>query len=83
MVRMMLEMPEDALAALRKEPAEFARELRMAAAAKWYEMRLVSQEQAARIAGLSRAEFLTALGRFGVSPFQYAADETLEEADRG
>jgi predicted HTH domain antitoxin len=83
MVRMMLEMPEDALAALRKEPAEFARELRMAAAAKWYEMRLVSQERAARIAGLSRAEFLSALGRFGVSPFQYNAEEILEEADRG
>jgi predicted HTH domain antitoxin len=80
---MMLEMPEDALAALRKEPAEFARELRMAAAAKWYEMRLVSQERAARIAGLSRAEFLSTLGRFGVSPFQYTADEILEEADRG
>jgi predicted HTH domain antitoxin len=79
MVQMTLEMPEDALTALRKEPDEFARELRMAAAAKWYELKLLSQERAARVAGLSRAEFLQASGRFGVSPFQYGADELLEE----
>ena len=36
----------------------------------------------AGVAGLSRAEFLDALGRFCVSPFQYGADEIVEEADR-
>ena len=81
MVQMTLEMPEEALAALRKSPDDFARELRLAAAAKWYELKLLSQERAARVAGLSRAEFLGALGRFGVTPFQYGADEILQEAD--
>lgn len=82
MVRMTIDVPEPALAALRKSPEEFVKELRLAAAVKWYEIRQLSQERAAGIAGLSRAEFIDALGRFGVSPFQYDADEIMEEADR-
>jgi predicted HTH domain antitoxin len=57
--------------------------MRLAAAAKWYELRLVSQERAAQIAGLSRAEFIDALGRLGVSPFQCEREEVVEEASRG
>ena len=82
MVQMTIEMPEEALAALHKDPKSFARELRLAAAVKWYEMRVVSQGRAAEIAGLSRAEFITALARFGVSPFQYSAEEIIEDARR-
>lgn len=82
MVHMTIEMPEEALAALRKDPDAFAKELRLAAAVKWYEMRLVSQGRAAEIAGVSRSAFLVALGRFDVSPFQYDADEIVEEAGR-
>ncbi len=35
MVQMTIEIPEEALGALRKEPQDFARELRLAAAVKW------------------------------------------------
>ena len=82
MVQMTFEVPELALAALRKSPEEFAKEFRLAAAVKWYELRRLSQERAADIAGLSRAEFIEALGRFSVSPFQYSAEDVVEEADR-
>jgi predicted HTH domain antitoxin len=82
MVHMTIDMPEEALAILHKDPDSFARELRLAAAVKWYEMRLVSQGRAADIAALSRADFIAALSRFGVSPFQYGADEVIEEATR-
>ena len=82
MVQMTIEVSESALAALRKSPDDFAKEMRLAAAVKWYELRLVSQERAADIAGLSRAEFVDALGRFGVTPFQYGAAQIVEEAER-
>jgi predicted HTH domain antitoxin len=42
-------------------------------------MHLISQAKAAEITGLSRAEFLAALARFGISPFQYDADEIIQE----
>ena len=82
MVQMTIDMPEEALAALRKDPASFAKEMRLAAAVKWYELGLLSQGRAARVAALSRAEFLDALGRFGVTPFQYGAEEIIEEVNR-
>ena len=82
MVRMTIDVPEPAFAALHKSPEEFAKEIRLVAAVKWYELRLLSQERAADVAGVSRAEFIEALGRFRVSPFQYDAETIIAEAER-
>lgn len=76
-------MPEGAFASLRKDPERFARELRLAAAIQWYELGEVSQGRTAEIAGVSRQEFLAALGRYRVSPFQYTPEDVLEEAGHG
>lgn len=79
-VQVSIELPRSVFSAVRQDPTSFVEEMRLAAAVKWYEMQRVSQAKAAEVAGLSRAEFLSALVRFGVSPFQYDADEMVEEA---
>ena len=55
-VQVTMELPRAVLSALRKEPASFVADMRIAAAVKWYELEMVSQAKAAEIAGLSRAE---------------------------
>jgi len=77
--KVMMEFNESVLPALHKSPQEFANEIRLLAAAKWYELGIVSQEKAAEIAGLNRLHFLLAISRMGVSPFQYTAEEVLKE----
>lgn len=61
MTTVTLELPDDVFSAMRRSPDEFVREMRFVAAAQWYGRNLVSQEKAATIAGMSRAEFLAAL----------------------
>lgn len=80
MVQIAFDIPEGALASLHRDPDGFARELRLAAAVKWYEQQRISQGRAAEIAGISRAEFINALGHFGVTPFQLSANELINEA---
>jgi predicted HTH domain antitoxin len=74
-----ISLPPEVFSAIRRAPDEFVREMRVAAAAKWYELGEVSQGKAAAIAGLSRAEFIDALGRNRVSPFQYTGDDIARE----
>ncbi len=79
MTQMTMDIPEEAFATLHKTPKEFAQEMRVAAAVKWYELGQVSQGRGAEIAGLTRAAFITALSRYQVCPFQYTAEELAEE----
>jgi predicted HTH domain antitoxin len=78
-VTLQIDMPETAFSAIRKNPSEFAAEMRLAAAVKWYEMGIISQEKAAEVAGLSRADLIFSLARYEVSPFQYTAEEIENE----
>ncbi len=74
-----IELPDTIFSSLRKAPKEFVQEMRIAAAVKWYELGEISQEKAAEIAGLSRADFINTLTRYRVSVLQYTADELTEE----
>jgi predicted HTH domain antitoxin len=79
MTTVSVELPESVFSALRQAPQEFVKEMRLAAAVKWYELGQLSQGKAAEVAGLTRWEFINALSRFQVSPFQYSAAELAEE----
>jgi predicted HTH domain antitoxin len=73
-----IDLPDDAFSALRSRPEDFVKEMRLAAAVKWFELGLVSQSKAAELAGVSRESFIDALTRFRVSPFQETPEELFE-----
>jgi predicted HTH domain antitoxin len=81
-VSVTLELPEEVFSIVRSSPEEFAREFRLAAAIKWYEVGRISQSKAAELAGISRREFLDTLSRFQVSPFQVTPEELANEFAR-
>jgi predicted HTH domain antitoxin len=65
-----IDVPEKILLAEKTDVATFARELRMLAAVKLYELGRLSSGRAAELAGVPRVEFLVTLGRYKVCPFE-------------
>lgn len=65
-----LDVPEKVFLAEKTDEVSFARELLILAAVKLYELGRLSSGRAAELAGMSRVEFLLALGRYKVFPFQ-------------
>ncbi|MBF0188725.1 MAG: UPF0175 family protein [Magnetococcales bacterium] len=78
-----LEVPESLLAALRRTPDDLASEMRLTAAASWYQQGRISQEMAARMAGLDRTDFLLALSGMQQDVFQVDFQELDRELSRG
>lgn len=83
MTTITMQVPDEIFSALRRSPTEFARDLRLAAAAHWYAQGLISQEKAALLAGLDRTDFLLALAREGVDAFVVDFDALRDELERG
>ncbi|GAB4401724.1 MAG: UPF0175 family protein [Anaerolineales bacterium] len=77
--RVQVDIPETVLLAEKADEASFARELRTLAAVKLYELGRLSSGRAAELAGMSRVEFLLALGRYKVFPFE----AELQDLERG
>lgn len=71
--------PEDLLLSLKETPEEFEAEARLLLAIKLYELGRVSTGMAARLAGISRVAFMSALDRFGLSPIGVAPEELSED----
>lgn len=74
--------PEELLLSLKRDKEEFEEEAKFLLALKLYELGKISSGKAAKLAGLSRVEFLLKLGQYKVSPFQVDLDEIVEESNR-
>jgi predicted HTH domain antitoxin len=68
--KLVIEVPEAVLVAEKTDEVAFARELRLLAAIKLYELGRLSSGRAAELAGMARVEFLLQLGRHRVFPFE-------------
>lgn len=74
-----LDIPEETLISLKTDAESFARDLKLLAAVKLFELGKLSSGRAAQLAGLSRVEFLLMLGRYGVSPFHMTEEELQQD----
>jgi predicted HTH domain antitoxin len=72
-------IPDESLAAVAQTPEAAGSELRMLAAVKLFELKKLSSGAAARLAGISRVEFLSRLGDYGAATFQQTEEELQHE----
>lgn len=70
-----IDVPEKVLLAEKIDAAAFGRELRVLAAVKLYELGRLTSGRAAELAGMSRVEFLLALGSYNVFPLATELEE--------
>ncbi len=66
--QIVLDTPETILIAEKTDEVTFARELRILAAVKLFELGRLSSGRAAELAGMPRVEFLLTLDRYKVFP---------------
>ena len=74
-----IEVPDEIFISLKETPQELAGEIRLAAAAKLYELGKLSSGRAAELAGISRVKFLHSLARYGVSIFDLTEEELARD----
>lgn len=76
-----IEIPcsDEILISLKEDPEVFAKDLRLTAAAKFYEMGRLSSGRAAELAGISRVSFLRRLSDFGISIIDESRQELAED----
>jgi len=72
-------LPDQVSSALRCNSEDLDRELLLAAAVHWYQQGRISQEWAARVAGVDRTDFLLALAQMGKESFVVDFDDLDDE----
>ena len=79
MSRIVLEVPDTSLRALKLPADRMGEELRLIAAIKLYELGRLSSGAAAQLAGVPRVVFLSRLADYGVDTFRLTEEELERE----
>lgn len=79
MSQILLDIPDEALLALKVSDAQMGDALRLAAAVKLFEIGRLSSGAAARLAGVPRTVFLTRLADYGVDTFRLTEEQLRRE----
>jgi len=79
MPQVLLDLPDDLLLALREQPEEVLHEVRLIAAIHYLKEKRLSLGQAARLAGVSRLDFLDLLAARGIPAFDLSAADAGAE----
>jgi predicted HTH domain antitoxin len=79
--RIEIELPEEPLFSLEETPEHFAKEMKLLAAVKLFELGRLSSGRAAQLARMPRVAFLMRLADSRVSPFQFTAEELAEDTE--
>ena len=77
-----VQVPDALLEGLAESPEAIGQEIRLTAAVHLYSRGLISQGKGAEIAGVSRWEFIQALGRAEVPACQVTSEELQKEVER-
>lgn len=83
MTQVSIDLPEKIYSVLHCKPNELDKELRLAASVCWYQQGRISQEWAAKIAGMDRTDFLLALAHMGKDSFIVDFEDLDKELTRG
>ena len=79
MSHVLLDIPDDLLLALREQPGEVAQIARLATAIYYLREKRLSLGQAARLAGLTRPDFLDVLAARDIPAFDLTAADAIVE----
>lgn len=74
-----IEVPDEIFLSFKETPSEFSRRIRLAAAAKLYELGKLSSGRASELAGISRVSFLQVLAHYGVPIFDLSEAELKQD----
>ncbi len=79
MPQVLLDLPDDLLLTLHQQPEEILHEMRFIAAIHYLQAKRLSLGQAARLAGVSRLDFLDLLTARGIPAFDLSAADAVAE----
>lgn len=80
-MQILVNVPANLPDAVQCSPQEFAREAKIAMAAKLFEMKRLSSGMAASLADMDRVSFLAELHRYGVAMIDSDIDELQEDVN--